>query len=239
MKPVLNIQWLACFQKSPVTTYWIQSVTRFTRITSLMMALMPLSVMAEVQLTLGSCVNVQAVQGSEQTASAGQVMTLADGTQQLVVECTTEIGREDILETSDAFVVRFDAAGTELTLSAPDIDSRNEMDSFNREGEWHLTDRQGQPVTFTADVLKKEGFQLVRDYARELAAYNRSGASAAVTASSVTAAGAPLSNQEGLLLDSHVDPDQEMVSRMLRYWYLKADEQTRKEWDSWIDSSNR
>lgn len=160
-------------------------MTRFTRITSLMMALMPLPVLAEVQLTLGPCVNVQAVQGSEQTASAGQVMTLADGTAQLVVECTTEISREEVLETSDAFVVRFDAADTEL------------------------------------------------------AAYNRSGAAAAVTATAATAGQAPLTNQEGLLLDSHVDPDQEMVSRMLRYWYLKADEQTRKEWDSWVDSSNR
>jgi uncharacterized protein YccT (UPF0319 family) len=204
-----------------------------------MMALMPLPVMAEVQLTLGSCVNVQAVQGSEQTASAGQTMTLTDGTQQLVVECTTEIGREEILETSDAFVVRFDAADTELTLSAPDIESSNEMDSFNRQGNWQLTDRQRQPVAFKADVLKKEGFQLVRDYARELAAYNRSGAAAAVNAPAATAGGAPLTNQDGLLLDSHVDPDQEMVSRMLRYWYLKADEQTRKEWDSWVDSSNQ
>lgn len=239
MKPVLNIQWLACTQKSPVTTYRIQSVTRFICITSLMIALMPLPVLAEVQLTLGPCVKVQAVQGSEQTASAGQVMTLADGTAQLVVECTTEIGREEVLETSDAFVVRFNAADTELTLSTPEIDSRNEMDSFNQQGDWQLTDSQGERVAFTAGVLRKEGFQLVRDYARELAAYNRSGAAAAVTAPAATAGPAPLTNQEGLLLDSHVDPDQEMVSRMLRYWYLKADEQTRKEWDSWVDSSNR
>lgn len=208
-------------------------MTRFIRITSLMMALMPLPVLAEVQLTLGPCVNVQAVQGSEQTASAGQALTLADGTTQMVVECSTEIGREETLETSDAFVLRFDAENAGLTLSAPEIDTRTEMDSFNQQGDWQLTDSQGQPVAFTADVLKKEGFQLVRDYARELAAYNRSGAAAAVAAPGL------ITNQERLLLDSHVDPDQEMVSRMLRYWYLKADEQTRKEWDSWVDSSNQ
>jgi len=208
-------------------------VTRLAWTTCLLAALMPLPALAEVQLTLGACVNVQAVQGSEQTASSGQSLTLADGTQQLVVECTTEIGREEVLESSDAFVVRFEAADTALALSAPEIESRNQMDAFNQQGNWKLTDRQGREVAFTADVLEKEGFQLVRDYARELAAYNRSGAEAAVAAPGL------ITNQDGLLLDSHVDPDQEMVSRMLRYWYLKADEQTRKEWDSWVDSSNQ
>ena len=208
-------------------------MTRLAWTTCLLAALMPLPALAEVQLTLGACVNVQAVQDSEQTAGSGQSLTLADGTQQLVVECTTEIGREEVLETSDAFVVRFEAADTALALSAPEIESRNQMDAFNQQGNWQLTDRQGREVAFTADVLEKEGFQLVRDYARELAAYNHSGAEAAVAAPGL------ITNQDGLLLDSHVDPDQEMVSRMLRYWYLKADEQTRKEWDSWVDSSNQ
>lgn len=204
-----------------------------------MIALMPLPVLAEVQLTLGPCVGVKAVQGTAQTASSGQALTLANGTRQLLVECTTEIGRDAMLETSDAFVVLFDAADTELTLSAPDMDSRNEMDRFNQQGNWQLTDGQNRAVAFTTDVLEKEGFQLVRDYARELAAYNRSGAEAAMTASAASAGLAPLINQEGMLLDSQTDPDQEMVSRMLRYWYLKADEKTRKEWASWVDSSNQ
>ncbi|MEC9385713.1 DUF2057 domain-containing protein [Marinobacter sp. bablab_jr008] len=208
-------------------------MTRLIWPTCLLATLMPLPALADVELTLGPCVKVQAVQGSEQTAGSGESVTLADGTQQLVVECTAEIGREKVLETSDAFVVRFEAAETALTLSAPEIESRNQMDSFNHQGNWQLTDRQGREVAFTADVLEKEGFQLVRDYARELAAYNRSGSVAAVAVPELK------TNQDGLLLDSHVDPDQEMVSRMLRYWYLKADEQTRKEWDSWVDSSNQ
>ena len=208
-------------------------MTRLIWPTCLLATLMPLPALADVELTLGPCVKVQAVQGSEQTAGSGESVTLADGTQQLVVECTAEIGREKVLETSDAFVVSFEAAETALTLSAPEIESRNQMDSFNHQGNWQLTDRQGREVAFTADVLEKEGFQLVRDYARELAAYNRSGSVAAVAVPELK------TNQDGLLLDSHVDPDQEMVSRMLRYWYLKADEQTRKEWDSWVDSSNQ
>ncbi len=204
-----------------------------------MIALMPLPALAEVQLTLGPCVNVQAVLGSEQTASSGQSLTLADGTRQLVLECTTEMKREETLETSDAFVIRFTAENADLVLSAPDIRTRREMDAFNEQGNWQLKDREGQSVAFTVDVLEKEGFQLVRDYSRELAAYNRSGAAAAVVAFPATASSELRTNQDGLLLDSQVDPDQEMVSRMLRYWYLKADEQTRKEWDSWVDSSNR
>ena len=222
-----------------MTTYRIQNVTRFTRITRLMIALLPLPALAEVQLTLGPCVSVQAVQGSEQTASSGQSLTLANGTQQLVVECTTEIGREEIRETSDAFVVRVSAEDTELKLSAPGIDTRHEMANFNQQGSWQLIDDQGRAVAFTADVLEKEGFQLVRDYPQELAAYNRSGAIAAVAVRAKTTGAELQMNPEGSLLDPQADPDQEMVSRMLRYWYLKADEQTRKEWDRWVDSSNR
>lgn len=214
-------------------------MTRYTRITHLMIALLPLPALAEVQLMLGACVNVQAVQGSEQTASSGQSLTLADGTQQLVVECATEVGREEIREISDAFVIRFRAEDAELRLSAPEIDTRNEMASFNQQGNWQLTDGQGRAVAFTTDVLEKEGFQLVRNYPRELAAYNRSGDVAAVAVRAQTAGAELQINPEGLLLDPQADADQEMVSRMLRYWYLKADEQTRKEWDSWVESSNR
>lgn len=222
-----------------MTTNWIQSVTRFTRIACLTIALLPLPALAEVQLTLGACVNVQAVQGSEQTASSGQRLTLADGTQQLVVECTTEVGREEIRETSDAFVIRFSAEDAELKLSAPAINTRNEMESFNQQGNWQLIDGRGRAVAATADVLEKEGFQLVRDYPQELGAYNRSGAVAAVAVQAQNAGAELQMNPEGLLLDPQANVDQEMVSRMLRYWYLKADEQTREEWDSWVDSSNR
>ncbi|WP_323751588.1 DUF2057 domain-containing protein [Marinobacter sp.] len=203
-------------------------MTRLTRITSLMIALLPLPALAEIQLMPGACVNVQAVQGSEQTASSGQPLTLPDGTQQLVVECTTEVGREETRETSDAFVFRFSAGDAELRLRAPKIETRNEMASFNQQGSWQLTDDQGRAVAFTTDVLEKEGFQLVRDYPRELAAYNRSRTIAELKLTS-----------DGVLPDSPADGDQEMVGRMLRYWYLKADEQTRKEWSSWVDSSNR
>ncbi|GGC63209.1 hypothetical protein GCM10011362_09510 [Marinobacter halophilus] len=200
---------------------------------------MPVSAVAGTELNLGACVSVQAVNGSEQRASSGQSLKLDDGTQQLVVECTAEIGREAILEASNAFVLVFTEESTELTLSAPEIRSRRDMDAFNRQGNWTLVDGKGRPVDFTSDILEKEGFQLVRDYPRELEAYNRSGAVAAVTARAETVGTELTSNQEGLLLDSQADPDQEMVSRMLRYWYLKADEKTRKEWDSWIDSSER
>lgn len=200
---------------------------------------MPVSAVAETELNLGACVSVQAINGSEQSASSGQSLKLDDGTQQLVVKCTAEIGREATLETSNAFVLVFTEESTELTLSAPEIRSRRDMNTFNRQGNWSLVDGKGRPVDFTSDVLEKEGFQLVRDYQRELEAYNRSGAVAAVTARAETVGTELTNNQEGLLLDSQADPDQEMVSRMLRYWYLKADEKTRKEWDSWIDSSER
>jgi len=228
---------------SLVSTYRVHSVkTRIARIalTGLLLALLPLSSLAETELSLGPCVSVQAVHGSEQKVASGEALTLANGTRQLVVECTTEIGREEVLETSDAFVLKFEAANAGLVLTAPEIRSRREMELFNQQGNWQLSDDQGQPVPFTADVLHKEGFQLARDYSRELQTYNRSDGVAVVSVASADSPGlAPETNRGGLLLSSQGDPDQEMVSRMLRYWYLKADEKTRREWQSWVDSSNR
>ncbi len=221
------------------TANWIQSVKRFSTVTCLVVALLPLSAWAESELKLGACVSVQAVNGSEQSASAGQSLKLGNGTHQLVVECTAEVGREATLETSDAFVLLFTAENSELTLSAPQIGSSREMAAFNDQGNWTLTDGQSRPVAFKSDVLEKEGFQLVRDYPRELEIYNRSGAVAAMTALAGTRDSGLATNQEGLLLDPRTDPDQETVSRMLRYWYLKADEKTRNEWNSWVDSSNQ
>lgn len=199
-------------------------------------ALWPPVVSAGVELTLGPCVNVKAVNDSEQVASAGQTLSLENGTQQLVVECTTEIGREAMPETSSAFVLRFTDENETLTLSATDIRTSRDMDAFNRQGNWQLNDSLGRPVPVSSDVLEKEGFQLIRDYQSELEAYNRSGAVASVAANTAVADPERAVNQVGMQLDA--EPDQEMVIRMLRYWYLKADERTRNEWNSWVDSSN-
>jgi len=198
--------------------------------------------LAEVTLALGPCVQAHVVNGEEKTALPDSSLTLTNGTQQLVVDCTAMLGRSSddaFPETGEAFVLLFEAANTELTLSAPRIQTRRQMTDFNREKDFRLTNTAGTPVNYHVDVLEKEGFQVFRDYPGELEAFNRNSSPAAIRmqlpgladADTDTAGPSPKAGDQGA-------PDQETVRQMLRYWYLQADKQTRKEWKNWIQSSN-
>jgi uncharacterized protein YccT (UPF0319 family) len=89
--------------------------------------------------------------------------------------------------------------------------------------------------------LEKEGFQVFRDYPKELEAFNRTSSPAAIRmqlpgladadTDNDTAGHSPKAGGQGA-------QDQETVRQMLRYWYVQADKQTRKEWKNWIQSSN-
>jgi len=195
---------------------------------------------AEVTLALGPCVQAHVVNGEEKTALPDSSLTLTNGTQQLVVDCTAMLGRSNddaFPETGEAFVLLFEAANTELTLSAPHIQTRRQMTAFNRQKDFRLTNAAGTPVNYHVDVLEKEGFQVFRDYPGELEAFNRISSPAAIRmqlpglADTDTEGPSPKAGGQGA-------QDQETVRQMLRYWYWQADKKTRKEWKSWIQSSN-
>ncbi|WP_200182550.1 YccT family protein [Ectothiorhodospira mobilis] len=204
--------------------------------------LVPSTAIADVTLMLGECLRAHVVNGQAMSLSVGDTITLADGEHQLVVNCTRDIGRtreDSFPETSDAFVLRFVASEAELHLQAPAIRTKRELQIFNRDAEFQLTDENGQPVPFDAAVLEKEGFHLFRDYQRELEEFNRTSSSNAVHVSlpgTTTAAG---EEAESVPDFSGVESvNQETVRQMLRYWYRQANKNTRKEWKNWIRSSD-
>ncbi|MGM0952963.1 MAG: DUF2057 family protein [Pseudomonadota bacterium] len=197
---------------------------------------------ADVTLTLGSCLQAHAVNGQEKQLAPGDSLTLTNGSHQLVVDCTVNVGRSDddaFPETSDAFVLLFDARDTELTLSAPAIGTDPQMERFNRQGNFRLVSDGGTPVSYQADVLEKEGFQVFRDYVDELEAFNRTDSSAALRRHAPGSSGVVRDGTEPVSQAGGPDaPDQETVRQMLHYWYLQADTETRNEWKNWIQSSN-
>ncbi|NVD35998.1 DUF2057 domain-containing protein [Marinobacter lutaoensis] len=196
---------------------------------------------ADVRLTLGPCVQTHVVNGDEKNAVSGESLTLANGTQQLVVDCEAMLGRSDddaFPESSETFVLLFDAADAVLTLSAPRLQTRQQMAAFNQQKDFRLVNAEGEALSYQIGVLEKEGFQVFRDYLDELEAFNRTPAPAALrmqlpgasaAAGNVTDA-VPHVGEQGA-------PDQETVRQMLRYWYLQADRETREEWKNWIQSS--
>ena len=205
-------------------------------------ALLSVQASAEVTLTLGDCLQTRVVDGIEKKATAGSSLTLSNGVHQLVVDCEVVQGgrNEDFfIETTDAFVLRFEAENADLTLSVPTISNSSQLESFNKSRDFRLVNSSGETVRYQADVLEKAGFQVFRDYAREVELFNRSSSPAAFKFRTPGFAEAVSDVGEGQKKVSEQDaPDQEMVNQMLRYWYLKGDRKTRSEWKNWINSSN-
>ena len=201
--------------------------------------LAPVSALSEVRLELGHCIDVHVVDGREVSGSSSSPLTLENGLHQLVVDCSMEVGRssdEALLETSDAFVIRFQAAETNLRLSAPEINSVRQLEEFNRAGNFQLKTSQDGSVEYRVGVLEKEGYQILRDYREELEVFNRSSSPAAVAQMSLDSLPNTSDGNEVHPSKFEESRDQEIVTQMLRYWYLKADKKTRNELESWIHS---
>ena len=113
---------------------------------------------------------------------------------------------------------------------------------FNQLGNWRLLDRQGNPLALKVAGLKKEGFQLARNYEYELAEFNVSGAEAALpynlsAADMTVPTTAPVIRQTGVKKAPNANKTNEvnMAAKMLRYWYNQADSETRKRFKKWIN----
>jgi uncharacterized protein YccT (UPF0319 family) len=134
-------------------------------------------------------------------------------------------------------VILFEAEDETLTLSAPDITTRRGMTSFNEIPDWIFRNNAGKDHEFHMDVLEKTGFQVVRNYEQEISEFNKGRSQAAWTGGDVSTV--PHSNAaaaaETISSGKSVE-DQETVRQMLRYWYSKADEETRSEMKHWIVS---
>ncbi|MFC4260688.1 DUF2057 family protein [Marinobacter lacisalsi] len=204
-------------------------------------ALVSFHVQAEVTLHLGEGVRIHAVDGksysNQELLSGRPRLTLDDGVHQIVVDYQVEVGRgndDGVIDHSSAFVILFNAEDKALTLSAPPVSTRRELASFNDNPGWILHDDIGKDHEFHMDVLDISGFQLVRDYEEELSEFNKSQSKAALRR-----VNADISESEAVtesLPQVQSSNDQVMVRKMLRYWYMKADDQTKSEMKRWINS---
>ena len=155
-----------------------------------------------------------------------------NGINQLVVQYEAEIkvaSNEYELENSKSYVIVFDEVDNNLSLSAPRINSQRELDTFNVKGDWKLSDKGNQEIQYKADVLKKEGFQLNRDYERELEEFNLTSSPAAIRFKNRPYKSSVYSSQP----EQH--DQSEMAAKMLEYWYMKADAETKASFKAWVN----
>lgn len=195
---------------------------------------------SDVTLELGQCLNVHVIDGRDFKGKVSSPLVFDGGIHQLVVDCSVEIGRSSddaVFETSEAFVIRFQATDADLRLTAPEISTASQLEEFNQVANFQLRTKQNRPVEYEAGVLEKEGYQIFRDYREELEVFNRSSSPAAVPQIISKNVPGASGREEPRIPPSEDSSDQEMVIQMLRYWYLKADMKTRSELESWIRSS--
>ncbi|MGI1668732.1 MAG: DUF2057 domain-containing protein [Neptuniibacter sp.] len=199
--------------------------TIITTLTSFLIFLSS-SALAENKLQLGEGVNLIAVNGQEVNTEGlfnrQNLFPIPDGAVQLLVTYTAEIkkGSDTELETSQPNVLTFEVQQQTLSLSAPRIKSENDLEAFNKQKNWILTQAGNKAVAFKAAQLPVSGFLLAVDYEDALRKFNNSGNEAAIVPS-----------VEHLTPTVRADAnatEQEVIYRMLKQWYDLASPATQK-----------
>ncbi|MBA4502599.1 YccT family protein [Marinobacterium marinum] len=205
-------------------------------------ALYPAVSFADIEIKPSNGVGILAINGkaveTKTFFSDLPELKAKNGTTQIVVEYTAEITEsadDYVLEDSDTFVLTFKAADTTVRVQAPEISNRYDLKSFNRNADWRLLDDRGNPLSFTWGKLEKEGFQLGRDYEKELEEFNSTDTQAAVKSLNTEThsfnKSVPTSQPP-----SNVHPDQKMVGQMLEYWYEQASDETKNNFKNWLET---
>lgn len=195
---------------------------------------------ADVKVKIKDGVSLLAVNGVEFKAGRyfenKNEIFLKNGSNKLLIQYTAEIKTSSSdyeLESTNPHVILFTEADVELILGVPRIRNMSELGRLESKGEWRFHNVSGQPIAFKYDVLKKEGFQLSRDYGRELETYNRTQSIAAINLSNSKF------NSGSYQFESVPDKASavginNMPEEMLRYWYNQADSASRERFKIWI-----
>lgn len=189
---------------------------------------------SSVVIELGPGVVLLAANGEsveERTENTSNAI-LPNGINQLVVHYEAEIkiaSNEYELENSKSYVIVFDGVDQHLNLSVPHIKTQRQLEKFNIQGDWKLSDKSNQAIQYKADILNKEGFQLNRDYERELEGFNLTNSPAAIRFKNRPYEGSDDSPK------SELSGQSEMAGKMLEYWYMKADAETKDSFKAWIN----
>ncbi len=164
-------------------------------------------------------------------------INLATGEHQLVIRYEGNFSKHDSIDmvSGEPLVVNFKTNGQEaLTFDVPVMRESYMAKNFLKSQKLHLIDQNTKAVK-EADIFelpKKEGLQIGRDYQEELLALGK-------------AFQQPVINDDGSVsVDGKAQPvDMKNAAasgknlqslEMLKYWYNRADPQTRKAFQHWI-----
>ena len=230
----------------------------------LCLTLSPMGIAASLQLPDRVETVLVNGKASQQQSSVKLDLSMPDNMQQIAFRYQARYrdngSQNDFV--SDVVILRFQASEQNYQLTLPTINSASRANQFNDQPTITLTDNTGKSIVFTQDKLMKSGLQIGRDFAQEIAQYNGSGAIAAIASAKrinkKTATAAPVvplapvapvaivpvakttevtasNNTADTQVNKTENITQAEVSRMLDYWYQKANPNTQAEFKAKIN----
>ncbi|HBF46630.1 MAG TPA: DUF2057 domain-containing protein [Shewanella frigidimarina] len=227
----------------------------------LCLTLSPMGIAASLQLPDRAETVLVNGKASQQQSSVKLDLSMPDNMQQIAFRYQARYRDNGSQNNfiSDVVILRFQASEQNYQLTLPTINSASRANQFNDQPTITLTDNTGKSIVFTQDKLMKSGLQIGRNFAQEIALYNESGAIAAIASakritSKTTTAAAPVAivpvaivpvakttevtasnNTADTQVNKTEDITQAEVSRMLDYWYQKANPNTQAEFKAKIN----
>lgn len=209
--------------------------------------------MADVSLRLPEGIKLVATNGKK--AKIYRHTNLPDGINQIALQYEGEFGKDindSDMEYSHVFVVTFDAADAKLEMKSPNVRRKSHVENFNKNPNITIVDQHGTVIPTAIGKLEKEGFQLMRDYERELEEFNVSGSPAAVPPGTTSQAASQsktvqpksvkvkkpytsTNTVKEMPQQPQAGGQPEIPEQMLKYWYEQADEETKERFKEWVD----
>lgn len=190
---------------------------------------------ADVTLNLPQSAELVLVNGVNAQGNTPQ--TLNNGNNQIAFRYDKDYREngDTHLFRSEVVVMTFSGNDATYTLQLPNISSAYQAQKFNSQPTLSLLTANGSEVPFKHDLLIKNGIQINRNYQQEIAQYNLSKAPAAL-ASAITANEMQRVQQQVRAEEKDGQIDQAYVTKMLNYWYSKADATTQQHFKAKINN---
>ncbi|MGI9281700.1 MAG: YccT family protein [Endozoicomonas sp.] len=177
---------------------------------------------------------------------ANKPITLSDERHQVVFQLSDVVtdGGDRNRFTSKPFILTFHPiAGQKYTIDAPKLKNMRQAESINNNPTSKITlmNAKGEAVPFEFAILPTKGIQFGRNYAADTQKFNRTDSPAAasefsgmgVFAEQNTGFANVTQNEEIYGSAANQKGDANMSASMLRYWFEKSDQETRKAFINW------
>lgn len=230
---------------------------RVLPISLLVMAMTTFSSHAAVDLIVDSEIDILVVNGKTPSGtgsifSSAQTYELPDGVNQIAFRYSYNFEKGGSIETVESVVsvTKFTAKNQEITIQLPKFKDVREAERSINNASWSILDVDSQqPISFTQDKLIHNGFQLGREYTKEIAEYNRTSGPAAVSTTVVTqpvkkavpaiALSTPVATDavvENAAQNTTVTTQTpNTAEEMLYFWYQKADDKTKAKFKAFVN----